>query len=327
MLRPRKIKAVLIFFLIISAVSGCTCQYDAVKQIEIQTNFDDPRIYTVNTEIYQQKLRERVDITVSHNGAETNEILLGRNKTRIEVLFKQQDLPFSLFKGHAIEGYIAFTAKTGNAKSINLPFQVYIKPWVITHLWILVAIAGVGTMLFAANLIARLFLLPASGRADIIYPNNLIEGRMIYPPSLINHFIRNRYTIGSGKRDQWMLDDAKFKALNINKGQISLRFLKRGKEKYIAIKSKKQFYYKTGEPQLKGKTSPAEKYRFKKIEKVSEYKVDHFVEDSNQTKREEHYINCGFREENKIDLSYKLKKVVLVYSAGDLVFQIEAPTK
>lgn len=233
------ISLVMALFLLIA---GCGRQYTDLQTIQVQANFSEPKTVTIETNLEAQQSNKTVPkIIVKKKGQAINEFQLGRKPVNLNIQVIQANTPFSLVKGTHYKGTLRFTA--GDEYNKELPLQLYIKPWVASNYWILLALLSFASAIYLVNVIWLIRLPPASGAIRRI---PFGDSKLIVPPSYILHYRRNRVTIGAGKKDDYTFS-TKGGCDELQNGHFELKFLRKQDRLVCKIESQRTFYYKKGD--------------------------------------------------------------------------------
>ncbi|MFW6101306.1 MAG: hypothetical protein ACOC90_07955 [Bacteroidota bacterium] len=248
--------------------SGCGRNYKDSETIEVRGNFREPRVIEVTAKFGSlDEDTGNPEVTLKKEGEAVDSFKLGRKPVTLEVQIQQSDTPFRLIRGARYKGALYFTAEGEYEK--KLPVNVYVKPWIVSNYWIVLAVLSGATVLFLANVICLIRLPPARGKVRMLPYGNF---RYIYPPSRLLHFRRNQVTIGSGHGDDIDFVEDKEKkqdstgapygdedkrgrngekdegiCTQLKRNHFKLKFIRKQNEFICNIYSKTPFYYKPGE--------------------------------------------------------------------------------
>jgi hypothetical protein len=230
--------------------AGCARQNQATKTMVIRSNVETTTRYGVRFETDQSG---DVNLQCCVDGVPVDHLLLENGSAiPVELIVEQRDVPFSLLRGRAIEGELVVEPLSGRGPVLRLPVSVFFRSWLASNFWLFVVLASLITLAVLFNLAMLIFKAPVRGSVDILYPPYPGGTMPLYPSSRVFHHKRNMYSIGTGEKDGFHIDNDKLSLEDepgprILPSHLMLRFeRKKGLGVQVSVKSRRECYYRTG---------------------------------------------------------------------------------
>jgi hypothetical protein len=278
----------------IFSLASCAKQFDATKKIVLKSNLAQPENYRIEVVLEDNELEDYLNIIVTRNNQPVSSLVINSGTIELNVKAEQKNIPYSFFKGRSINGTILFIPEESSGSPKSLPFNLYVKPWILTNFWIILIGLGLVTGLILLDFGMLIFLPEARGTVQFIRPPRIPHP--IYPPSRINHFIRNKYSIGANEKDDFYIENIPF----LKSSQLTLKYFRRLGSKNrvrVRIKSATGFYHKEEKYVsfiYDTNSSRPQKYRKKVPDyEIADKKEFHELEDQGYTFSKSCIINFG----------------------------------
>lgn len=197
----RNINKYLIFIIFGFLLSGCSKRIQLNKVVIIKSNFREMKGYTLSYELDNAKdYNGKIKLLAYMDGKQIKKLFIGGRKIKINIKVVQRSLPFSFISGYSIKGRVKLVPSDMKGTIYSIPFTVYVNSWISANIWIIYLILSVITILFFINYGFYFFKVAPRGTVNFIVP--MSGPWYIYPKSRIFHFNRNKYSIGTGEKDQ-----------------------------------------------------------------------------------------------------------------------------
>jgi len=217
---------------------GCSQIYETNETITLYPNLTTQKEYKINIEFDKDQSANSVILSVQKNYQDIEYLKLFNEPVILNIIVRQDHIPFGLFNSHIYRGMISLTPAFDQGPLIDLPFTVYLKSWINTNSWIFVILLSLLSLVFFVNLVMYIVNPAARGTVEFLKP--ALVSYPIYPRSRIVHYKRNYFSIGSGKNDDYFVK----KCPNLSPSHLVFKYKRQTGKLELNIISRRSFFYK-----------------------------------------------------------------------------------